>query len=588
MQNQQDETNIGSSDSFRDTPNSFEELGIEPTVIDAISDLGFKTPTPIQKEVIPHLFGNKNDLIGLAQTGTGKTAAFGLPLIQFASGESSATRALILSPTRELCVQITNDLKTFSKYKKGIRVVSIYGGASIEGQFKELKRGAHIIVATPGRMLDMINRNKANLSQIEMLVLDEADEMLNMGFKEELDSILENTPETKRTLLFSATMSREVERIARNYMHDPIEVTVGQKNQGAENVKHIYYLVHAKDRYLALKRIADYNPSIYAIIFCRTRIETQQIADKFMNDGYNADALHGDLSQPQRDYVMNKFRVRNLQMLVATDVAARGLDVEGLTHIINYNLPDDPEQYTHRSGRTGRAGKSGVSIAIINLKEKYKIKNIERKLGKKFKKEHVPSGKDICEKQLFYMVDRMEKVDVYNEEIEAFLPTIFKKLEWLDKEELIKRFVSIEFNHFLDYYKNTREINVDSNTKPGPAEMCRFFLNMGRKDQLTPPLLIGLVNDISRRLSIKIGRIDIMHSFSFFEADANYKDDILKAFNKKTFNGRKMISEEAEPFSGKNVKEKDGKKKKKKKFGKSSFAPDTKPVKKKFKKKKIK
>jgi ATP-dependent RNA helicase DeaD len=563
-----DETDNGSSRSFGDNSISFEELGIEPNVMKAISGLGFENPTPIQKEIIPLLIGNKNDLIGLAQTGTGKTAAYGLPMVQEASSQSTATKALILSPTRELCVQIANDLKNFAKYKKEIRVVAIYGGASIETQFKELKKSAQIIAATPGRMLDMINRGKADVSQIEILVLDEADEMLNMGFKEELDSILENTPRGKRTLLFSATMSRDVERIAFNFMHDPIEITVGKKNQGAENVNHIYYLVQAKDRYLSLKRIADYNPNIYAIIFCRTRVETQEIADKLTKDGYNADALHGDLSQAQRDNVMQKFRMRSLQMLVATDVAARGLDVEGLTHIINYSLPDEIDQYTHRSGRTGRAGKTGVSIAIINLKEKYKIKNIEKIIGKKFKQERVPNGREICEKQLFNLIDRIEKVDVYSEEIESFLPTIYKKLEWLDREELIKRFVSIEFNYFLEYYKNAHDINADE--KRESDGMCRFFINLGRKNDLTPQLLIGLVNEISRRLSIKIGKIDIMHSFSFFEADANYKDNILKAFNQKKFMGQKIIAEEADPYNGKKNKEKDYKKKKRKTSGKQN------------------
>ena len=578
MQNQTDETDSGSSRSFEESV-SFEELGIESTIIKAITDLGFKNPTPIQKEVIPLLLANRNDLIGLAQTGTGKTAAYGLPLIQFMSSISTATKVLIICPTRELCVQIAKDLKNYGKYEKGLRVVSIYGGASIETQFKELKKGAQIIAATPGRMLDMIKRGKADVSQIKTLVLDEADEMLNMGFKEELDLILENTPSGKRTLLFSATMSRDVERLALNFMHDPIEITIGEKNIGAENIKHVYYLVHEKNRYIALKRIADYNPSIYAIIFCRTRVETQEIADKLMNDGYSGDAIHGDLSQAQRDTVMQKFRMRNLQMLVATDVAARGLDVEGITHIINYNLPDDSEQYLHRSGRTGRAGKSGVSIAIINLKEKYKIRSIEKNLGKKFKREQVPSGKEICEKRLYHHIDRMEKVDVYNEEIESFLPTIYKKLEWLDREELIKRFVSIEFNYFLDYYKNTHDINVDIKSdkkrdeRRETSDMCRFFINTGRKDNLTPQLLIGLVNDISRRLSIRIGKIDIMHSFSFFEADENHKDDILRGLNKMAFKGRQIRVGEAEPGKSqqnKSEKKKDKfrKKKKKKKFEK--------------------
>ncbi len=610
MENQTDETENGSSHSFLDQTISFEELGVEPEILNAITELGFENPTPIQREVIPLLVGNKNDLIGLAQTGTGKTAAYGLPLVQYASPDREAgTQVLILSPTRELCMQIAKDLRQYAKYKKGIRVVPIYGGASIDTQFKELKRGAQIIAATPGRMLDMINRGKADVSQIQTLVLDEADEMLNMGFKEELDSILENPPPGKRTLLFSATMSKDVERIALRFMNDPIEITVGRKNVGAENVSHVFYLVHAKDRYMALKRIADYNPDIYAIIFCRTRAETQDVANKFMSDGYNADAIHGDLSQAQRDSVMQKFRQRKLQMLVATDVAARGLDVEGLTHIINYNLPDDSEQYTHRSGRTGRAGKSGVSIAIINLKEKYKIRKIEKVLGKKFTRERVPNGREICEKQLFQHIDHMEKVDVYTEEIETFLPTIYKKLEMLDREELIKRFVSMKFNYFLDYYKHTHDINVDEKKdkrrdreqgRPGSGSssggagsggsssaMSRFFLNMGRKDDLTPPLLIGLVNDISRRLSIRIGRIDIMHSFSFFEAEAEYKDTILKAFNRMMFKDRKIVAQEAEPYDNRRGKEQDTKKKKKKKFDKVKDKK-TNPAKKRVKKMKSK
>lgn len=556
MQNQKDETITGSSQSFQDTTISFEELGIEPTILKAITELGFQYPTPIQREVIPSLFGNQYDLIGLAQTGTGKTAAFGLPLVQFAVPKSTETRALILCPTRELCLQIAGDIKNFAKYKSGIRCVPIYGGASIENQFKELKSGAQIIAATPGRMLDMIRRGRADLSKIDILVLDEADEMLNMGFKEELDSILETTPTAKRTLLFSATMSGDVERIALKFMHDPIEVTIGRKNEGAENVQHIYYLAHAKDRYLALKRIADYNPNIYSIIFCRTRIETQEVADKLMADGYNAEALHGDLSQAQRDTVMQKFRIRNIQMLVATDVAARGLDVENLTHIINYSLPEDIEQYLHRSGRTGRAGKSGVSIALVNLKEKYKIKSIEKMIGKKFKQERIPNGKEICEKQLFHMVDRMENVDVYNEDIDLFLPTIYKKLAWLDREELIKRFVSMEFNKFLDYYKNTVDINIkDSDKRETAAGMCRFFINLGRKDDFTPQMVISLVNDISKRLSIKIGKIDIMNSFSFFEADENYKDDILRSLGNKKFKGRQIAIEEAVPSGQKGGKQ---------------------------------
>lgn len=564
MSNQTDDETVSVPSHQREEKEiSFDELGIEPAILKAIKEMGFEIPTPIQSEALPLLLTGGHDMIGLAQTGTGKTAAFGIPLIQKLKERDPLTRGLILSPTRELCVQITKDMKAFSKYKERIRIVPVYGGASIEVQTRQLKNGAHIIVATPGRMLDMISRGMADVSHIETLILDEADEMLNMGFKEELDGILEQTPSAKRTLLFSATMSQEVERIARNYMHEPLEITIGRKNLGAVNVSHTYYLVHAKDRYLALKRIADYHPNIYSIIFCRTRAETQEAADKLMNDGYNADALHGDLSQAQRDTVMNKFRTRNLQMLVATDVAARGLDVEGLTHIINYNLPDEPEQYLHRSGRTGRAGKTGESIAIINLKEKYKIKKIEKVIGKKFKQKPVPHGQEICEKQLFNLIDRIEKVDVFDETIKGYLPTIFKKLDWLNKEDLIKRFVSIEFNHLLDYYKSTPDLNLEKKTEV--VGMTRFFINLGHKNDLTPPKLIGLINDISRHLSIKVGKIDIMNSFSFFDADSRYTDDILTAFNRKHYQGQKIVAEKAEPFQGKRSPNEEPKKRKKRK-----------------------
>lgn len=563
MSNQIDETVEGSSHSGEEKITSFNELGIEPKILKALGEMGFVTPTPIQSQALPILLSTEHDMVGLAQTGTGKTAAFGLPIINHIKEGEKTTQALILSPTRELCLQITKDLEAFAQYKKGVRITAVYGGASIENQSRALKKGAHIIVATPGRMRDMINRRLANVSRIQTLVLDEADEMLNMGFKEELDSILETTPGTKRTLLFSATMSTEVERIASNYMQDPLEITIGRRNLGAENVQHYYYVVHAKDRYLALKRIADYHPNIYSIIFCRTRAETQEVAEKLMNDGYNADALHGDLSQAQRDTVMQKFRSHTLQMLVATDVAARGLDVEGLTHIINYNLPEEAEQYLHRSGRTGRAGKSGISIAIINLKEKYKIKKIEKIIGQKFKQKPIPNGEEVCEKQLFNLIDRIEKVDVTNEAIDDFLPTIYKKLEWLDKEALIKRFVSIEFNHLLDYYQNAPDLNIKDHK--GKGEMKRFFINLGRKNDLSPPKLIGLINEISRHLSISIGKIDIMHSFSFFDADSRYTDEILTAINRKHYQGQKVIAEVAEPYKGKRSQKSSSPKKKKKK-----------------------
>ncbi len=424
-------------------------MGLSPNLMKGIEELGFKIPTPIQEEIIPIFFEKENDIVGLAQTGTGKTAAFGLPIIEQIDIRNKSVQALILAPTRELCIQISKDLKNYSKYIKGLHVVPVYGGASIDTQIRALKKGAHIIVATPGRMLDLINRKVAKIANVRTVVLDEADEMLNMGFRDDLDSILEKTPGIKRTLLFSATMLKEVARIAKNYMNNPIEITVGTQNAGAENIRHIYYQVHARNRYLVLKRIADINPDIYGIVFCRTRMETKEVADKLIKDGYNADAIHGDLSQSQRDQVMKRFREKSLQMLVATDVAARGIDVNDISHIINYNLPEDNEVYTHRSGRTGRAGKSGISIAIVNYREKNKIPQIEKNIRKNFEKLPVPSGVEICNKQLFKLIDRMEKVVVDEAQIAPFMDIVNKKLEWLSKEQIIKHFVSLEFNRFL-------------------------------------------------------------------------------------------------------------------------------------------
>jgi len=439
---------------------TFEQTGIRPELVKAVTELGFQTTMPVQEQVIPVILNSKQDIVALAQTGTGKTAAFGLPLLSLTDIEANRTQVIILSPTRELCLQITKDLTNYAKFLPQIRIVAVYGGASIENQIRDIKKGAHIIVATPGRINDLIRRNKVQLSFIHSVVLDEADEMLNMGFKEDLNTILDEIPKDRRALLFSATMSREVATIARNYMHDSVEITVGNKNAGAENVQHQYYTVHASDRYLALKRIVDYYPDIYGIIFCRTRQETKDVAEKLMKDGYSADALHGDLSQQQRDYAMQRFRQKTLQMLVATDVAARGLDVEDLTHVINYNLPDDVEIYTHRSGRTGRAGKSGISVSITHMKEKGRISLIERIIKKRFEHKMVPLGKEICEKQLINLVDKMEKVEVNDSQIEEFLPVIYQKLESMSREELIKKFVSTEFNRFLDYYKNAVDINV--------------------------------------------------------------------------------------------------------------------------------
>jgi ATP-dependent RNA helicase DeaD len=440
-------------------------MGLADPILKAVSELGFTEPTPIQEKVIPHLIGTQQDLIALAQTGTGKTAAFGLPLIQNADMSDPSVQALILCPTRELCMQITGDLQDFSKYTNDFHVIPVYGGAPIDKQIQKLRRGGQIVVGTPGRVRDLIERKVLKIEKIRWLVLDEADEMLQMGFKEELDAILGGTPKGKQTLLFSATMPQGVYRIANEYMNAPLEIAVGTKNAGAENVQHDYYMAHAKNRYEVLKRIADMHPDIYGIVFCRTRQETKDVAEKFMNDGYNADALHGDLSQAQRDYVMNRFRKRQLQMLVATDVAARGLDVNDLTHVINYNLPDDLEVYIHRSGRTGRAGKSGTSITIIHTRETGKIRELEKITKKKFQRVMIPGGKEICKKQLFNLVSNMEKVETADKEIDQFLPEIYKKLEWLSKEELIKKFVSVEFNRFLDYYKNAPDLNVEADKR---------------------------------------------------------------------------------------------------------------------------
>ena len=420
---------------------TFQELGVSEEILRAITELGYENPMPVQEEVIPYLLGNGNDVVALAQTGTGKTAAFGLPLIQKIEVKNRVPQALVLCPTRELCLQIAGDLTDYSKYVDGLRVLPVYGGSSIESQIRNLKKGVHIIVATPGRLLDLMERGTVKLGTIRDVVMDEADEMLNMGFTDSINAILADVPEDRNTLLFSATMSPEIARIAKNYLRDPKEITIGTRNEGNKNVNHLYYMVHAKDKYLALKRIVDYYPQIYGIIFCRTRKETQEIADKLIQDGYNADSLHGELSQQQRDLVMQKFRQRHLQLLVATDVAARGLDVDDLTHVIHYGLPDDTESYTHRSGRTGRAGKTGTSIAIMNLREKGRMREIEKIINKKFVAGEMPTGKQICEKQLIKVIDDIEKVKVNEEEIADFLPDIYRKLDWLEKEDIIKRMV---------------------------------------------------------------------------------------------------------------------------------------------------
>ncbi len=554
---------------------TFEELGVSPEILKAIKEMGYENPMPVQEEVIPYLLGNGNDVVALAQTGTGKTAAFGLPLIQKIEVKKRVPQALILCPTRELCLQIAGDLNDYSKYIDGLEVLPVYGGSSIESQIRMLKAGVHIIVATPGRLIDLMERKVAKLETIADVVMDEADEMLNMGFTDSINAILEKVPEDRNTLMFSATMSPEISRIAKKYLHDAKEITIGTKNEGSKNVNHIAYLVHAKDKYAALKRIADYYPQIYGIIFCRTRKETQEIADKLIQDGYNADSLHGELSQAQRDLVMQKFRQRHLQLLVATDVAARGLDVNDLTHVINYGLPDDIESYTHRSGRTGRAGKTGISIAIINLREKGKMREIERIINKKFIMGEMPSGKQICEQQLIKLIDDIEKVKVNDEEIESFLPGIYRKLEWLSKEDLIKRVVSMEFNRFLEYYSNAPEIETPSmNDRRSEREpkgrkdhgsarekterkaekgYTRLFLNVGKTDGFYANQIIELINRNMKKQRTTIGRIDLMQNFSFFEVAENQAQDVIKALNKVNLNGgRKIVVEVAGDNNGKN------------------------------------
>ncbi len=546
----------------------FSEMGLSAEIQSAIEELGFEQPTPIQEKTIPFLLKERQDMVALAQTGTGKTAAFGLPIIQQINLERKLPQALILSPTRELAMQISSDLENYSKNLGRVKIAVVYGGADIRKQISDLEHGAQIVVGTPGRSLDLIKRKKLNVRELQWVVLDEADEMLSMGFKDDLDAILENSPAEKQTLLFSATMPREIVTIANKYMSDPYEISVGKKNTGAENVEHHYYVVHAKDRYIALKRVADINPNIYGIIFCRTRMETKDVADSLMQDGYNADALHGDLSQAQRDHVMNKFRSKHLQMLVATDVAARGLDVNDLTHVINYNLPDDPEIYIHRSGRTGRAGKKGVSVTLIHLRERSKLRQVEKMVNKSFIKMDVPSGKEICEKQLFSLIDRVEKIEVNESEISQFMPVIYKKLSWLDREELIKHFVSVEFNRFLQYYENAPDINVDEthhyeeergkgdrkrrkrgredrgarNDRGGRSgyQYSRFFFNLGKKNGVSKRTIIDLVNQQLPKKSVEIGDIEVLKSFSFFEVDSNYEKDVLKAFKEARYKGQKI------------------------------------------------
>ncbi len=594
---------------------SFQNLDLNDALLQAIRDLGFVEPTPIQTEAIPEIISGDKDLVGLAQTGTGKTAAFGLPMIQLIDFQAKHTQGIVICPTRELCVQITQDMESYCKYIPAANIVAVYGGASFEPQIRQIKKGVQIIVATPGRLLDLIRRGVIDLSTVKYVVLDEADEMLNMGFQEDIDAILDQTPADKRVWLFSATMPKTVAGIARKYMHQPVEITIGKKNAGADNIDHIYFVIREKDRYAALKRIIDFHPDIYGLVFCRTRIETQEIAEKLIKDGYNAEALHGDLSQPARDQVMGRYRTKAIRVLVATDVAARGIDVQDITHVINYKLPDEPDNYTHRSGRTGRAGKSGKSVAIINTKEKYKLEQIERKSGVAFAYVKVPEGVAVCENQLYAMINKLVAVDVNTGAIEKFLPPVYSTLAGLTKEELIQKFVSVEFNRFLDYYKDAVDINVTRPTKvmgktsgkpfgkpfgktfgktsgkpfskpfakqsDKPSgktfgkhaaadsrrlseKTKRFFMNAGSMDNIVKGTVIRNICDRSGISADKIGRIEIMREFSFFEVEARLADKVLKSMTRARIDGREVRVQFADDGSFQQV---PVKKKKKKKQG---------------------
>lgn len=516
---------------------TFKELGLKEEIVRAIDELGYENAMPIQERSIPFMMNETKDLVALAQTGTGKTAGFGLPILNLLKPEMRQTQALIIAPTRELCIQIANDLKGYSKYMKGVKVVPVYGGENIITQLRQLDTPPQILVATPGRLMDLIDRKKVNLNDIDYLVLDEADEMLNMGFKEDIEAILEQTPATRRTMLFSATMPADIAAISRKYMKDREEISIGKKNSGNENVEHIYYMVQARDRYLALKRVVDLNPDIYGIVFCRTRQETKDIADKLMQDGYNADALHGDLSQAQRDSVMQKFRIKNLQVLVATDVAARGLDVNCLTHVINYNLPDDTESYTHRSGRTGRANSKGVSVSIIHSKERGKIREIERIIGRQFEQQQIPNGMEVCKKQLFHLIDRMENVEVNHEQLDPMFPDILSKLTHIEKEEIIKRFVSLEFNRFLDYYKNAADLNMQDKGREGRDDRgrsggkTRLKISLGVNEDFDAKRLLGMLNDATNDKSIAVTGIEVTSKYTFFDVPTADADRVTMAIN---------------------------------------------------------
>lgn len=554
---------------------TFEELGVSEEIRRAIEELGFEHPMPVQEEVIPYLLGSKNDVIALAQTGTGKTAAYGLPMLQKIDPKNNATQAIVLSPTRELCIQIADDLKGFGKYIDGLHIVPVYGGADIRSQIRTIKHGVQIIVATPGRIVDLINRGVTELGHVNNIVLDEADEMLNMGFSDSINAIFEQLPADKNTLLFSATMGKDIERVAKKYLHEYKEIVVGSRNEGAEHIDHIYYMVHSKDKYIALKRIVDFYPHIYAIIFCRTKIETQEIADKLIKEGYNAEALHGDLSQQQRDLTMQKFRQHTVQLLIATDVAARGLDVEDLTHVINYGLPDDIESYTHRSGRTGRAGKKGTSISIIHIKEKWKVRQIEKQIGKDFIDGEMPKPEEICTKQLYKVMDDIMNTDVDDDQIAPYLDEIMRQFECVDKEDIIKKMVTITFGRFLEYYKNAREIEKPTGARKGDrdgdrggdrgdrgsrgvrsvsggrrkhdteAGFSRLFVNLGKNDGFYPGEIMQFLNkNINGRQ--EVGHMDILQNFAYIEVPEGDAQKVMNALNGTSYKGREVRCNDAE------------------------------------------
>lgn len=553
---------------------TFKEIGLRPELLTSIEEMGFVNPTPIQKLAIPQVMESKNDLIAYAQTGTGKTAAFSLPILHQINPHEEGIKCIILGPTRELGMQIANDIKSYAKHFDKLKVVPVYGGAGIESQIKDLQRGCDIVVGTPGRTLDLINRKKLNLANVQWLVLDEADEMLSMGFADDMDAILATTPADKQTLLFSATMPPEMLKLAKKYMHNPIELSAGSKQESNLNVHHIYYRINSRDRYSALKRAVDVNPDIYGIIFCRTRSETKNVAEKLAADGYNTDALHGDLSQAQRDYVMNRFRNRQLQLLIATDVAARGLDVQELTHVINYNLPDEDEVYIHRSGRTGRAENVGVSIVLVTGKEESRLRYIEKKIGRKFDRMPIPGGKEICENQLFHLIDNIINTEIVDNQIDRFLPQVYELFDSMTKEDLIRKVVSVEFNRFLEYYRNAPDLNKEDDKsdrkgrdrdrdrdrgessgserrfKDRDVEFTRFFINQGQKDGFNPKTLMGLINQNMDGKSPEIGQIEIMKMFSFFELESKYSKDLMKSMKSVQFKGRAISIEESRPKKG--------------------------------------